>query len=50
MTNKTFWNILRFIVLVICVGSAIIEHYTNNDSAFTGWVVASLMTLHSFED
>lgn len=49
MANKRFLNILRFIVLVICVGSAIMEHHANNDSAFTGWVVASLMTLNSFE-
>ena len=49
MTDKKFLNILRFMVLVICVGTAIIEYPTNNESAFAGWVVASLMTLHSFE-
>ena len=49
MTNKTFLNILRSIVLIISVGSAIMAYYTNNDSAFTGWVVASLMTLNCFE-
>jgi hypothetical protein len=49
MKNKTFLNILRFIVLVLCVGSAIIEYHTNNESAFAAWVVASLMTIHSFE-
>jgi hypothetical protein len=49
MKDKTFLNILRFMVLGISVGSAIIAYSTNNDDAFTGWVVASLMTLNSFE-
>jgi hypothetical protein len=49
MQNKTFLNILRSIVFGITVGSAIVAYCTNNDSAFAGWVVASLMTLNSFE-
>lgn len=49
MTNKTFLNILRAIVLGLTIGSAIIAYCANNDYAFTGWIVASLMTLNSFE-
>lgn len=49
MTEKKILNTLRFIVLAICVSSAIIEYHTNNDHAFTAWVVASLITVHSFE-
>ena len=49
MRDKTFLNILRSIVFGITVGSAIVAYCENNDFAFTGWVVASLMTLHSFD-
>lgn len=44
-----FLNILRAIVLVICVMSAIVAHGSDNEFAFSGWVVASLMTINSFE-
>ena len=44
-----FCNILRAIVLVICVVSAIVAHGSNNEFAFSGWVVASLMTINSLE-
>jgi hypothetical protein len=47
--DKKFCNILRFLILILTVVSAIMAHCTNNDAAFTGWVVASLMTLNSFE-
>lgn len=44
-----FLNILRTIVLVACVMSMIIAHGNNDDFAFSGWLVASLMTINSFE-
>lgn len=44
-----FSNILRTIVLVACVMSMIIAHGSNDDFAFSGWFVALLMTIHSFE-
>ena len=44
-----FTNILRTIVLVSCVISMIIAHCSNDEFAFSGWFVASLMTISSFE-
>lgn len=45
----TLLNTLRTIVLVICVLSAIIAHASDDGFAFSGWFVAALMTLNSFE-
>lgn len=44
-----FSNILSTIILVACVMSMIIAHGNNDDFAFCGWLVASLMTINSFE-
>jgi hypothetical protein len=49
MTNKRLLNILRWILLIICIYSAIVAYCTNNDLALSGYVVASLMTLTNFE-
>lgn len=45
----TFLNTLRTIVLVVCVMGAIIAHGSDDGFAFSGWFVAALMTLNSFE-
>ena len=42
-------NIFRTIVLVECVMSMILAHRINDDFAFSGWFVALLMTIQSFE-
>lgn len=44
-----FLNILRIIVLVACVMSMILAHGNNDNFAFSGWFVATLMTINSFE-
>lgn len=49
MIGNNFLNVMRAILLIICAGSVIAAHSTNNDAAFTGWIIASLMTIHSFE-
>ena len=49
MKDIVLSNTLRVIILVICVGSIIIAHTTDNDLAWTGWVVAALMTINSME-
>ena len=44
-----FSNVLRIIVLVACVMSMIIAHDSNDDFAFSGWFVASLMTINNIQ-
>ena len=46
---RKFSNIMRIIILIECIISAIVAHGCDNDLAFTGWVVAILMTINSFE-
>lgn len=46
---RKFPNIMRIIILIECIISVIVAHGCDNDLAFTGWVVAILMTINSFE-
>lgn len=46
---RKFFNIMRIIILIECIISAIVAHGCDNDLAFTGWVVALFMTINSFE-
>jgi hypothetical protein len=47
---REFLNIMRTIILIECIISAIVAHGCDNDLAFTGWVVAALMTINSFNN
>ena len=40
---------MRFIILIDCIISVIVAHSCDNDLAVTGWVIAALMTINSFE-
>ena len=46
---RKFLNIMRFIILIDCIISVIVAHSCDNDLAVTGWVIAALMTINSFE-
>lgn len=46
---RKFFNIMRLFILIECIISMIIAHSCDNDLAVTGWVVAALMTINSFD-
>lgn len=48
MKDKKFEPISLFVVFVCCIINIYMSIKTNNDSAFTGWVVAFLMTLYGY--
>lgn len=48
MKDKKFEPISLFVVFVCCIINIYMSIKTNNDSAFTGWVVALFMTLYGY--
>jgi hypothetical protein len=48
MKDKKFEPISLFVVLVCCIMNICLSIKSNNDSAFTGWAVAMLMTFYGY--
>jgi prolipoprotein diacylglyceryltransferase len=48
MKDKKFEQISLFVVIVCCIMNICLSIKSNNDSAFTGWVVAFFMTMYGY--